>query len=163
MKNKLKQILNKNPRLFELASYLFFGLLTTLVNWLVYEALKLIFNIAAHAPSSGQYRLIANTAQAIAWVISVLFAYVTNRRYVFKSDTKKGVFFIELWQFVSSRALGYVLFDLLLFNVFLLFMSDRPAKLIMNGFVIIFNYLASRYVVFRKGRLQTDPNKEDNV
>ena len=66
---------------------------------------------------------------------------------------------------ISSRALGYALFDLALFNVFLLFMGDRPAKLIMNGFVIVFNYLASRYVIFTKkrgkGKRQAHPEGDE--
>lgn len=150
MKKKLTELKQKNPRLYEIAAYVFFGLLTTLVNWLLYLTLTGVLGLKAHEPGSAPYTLIANVSQALSWVLSVLFAYLTNRRFVFHSDTKKGRFVRELWQFVSSRALGYVLFDLLLFNVFLLFMTDRPAKLIMNVFVIVFNYLASRYVVFKQ-------------
>lgn len=156
MKTLLARLRNKNPRAYELAAYLFFGMLTTLVNWLVYEALKLALGLSQYEQGSSQYTLIANVCQAAGWVISVLFAYFTNRVFVFRSKTKKGGFFREIWQFISSRALGYVLFDLLLFNVFLLFMADRPAKLIMNGFVIVFNYLASRFVVFRHNTIKAN-------
>ncbi|NLX82819.1 MAG: GtrA family protein [Clostridiales bacterium] len=152
MFSKLQRIQQQKPRLYEMGAYLVFGVLTTLVNWVVYELLKLILGLSAHPQGSAQYTLIANICQGAAWFLSVLFAYATNRRFVFDSRTKKGGFWLEMWQFISSRALGYVLFDLLLFNVFLRFMGDRPAKLIMNVFVIIFNYLASRFVVFRKAR-----------
>ena len=80
----------------------------------------------------------------------MLFAYFTNRRFVFESASRGRDMLREMWQFVSARVLSYLLFDLLFFNVFLFFMNDRPAKLIMNGFVILFNYLASRFVVFKK-------------
>ncbi len=150
MKQKLNDLRVKNPRLYEIGAYVFFGVLTTLVNWLFYLTLTSVLGLHAQEKGSASYTLIANTSQVISWFLSVLFAYFTNRRFVFGSKTQKGLFFRELWQFVSSRALGYVLFDLLLFNVFLLFMTDRPAKLIMNVFVIVFNYLASRYVVFKK-------------
>lgn len=159
MIKKLRQFKEQKPRLYEMGAYLVFGVLTTLVNWVIYELLKLALGLAAHPQGSPQYTLIANICQTVSWILSVLFAYVTNRRFVFDSQTKKGGFWLELWQFISSRALGYVLFDLLLFNLFLRFMGDRPAKLIMNVFVIIFNYLASRFVVFRKGRQAQEDSK----
>ena len=152
MANKLDRLRERNPRLYEILAYLLFGVLTTLVNWLVYLLLTGLLGLPAQEKGSAAYTLIANVSQAVSWVLSVLFAYFTNRRFVFGSRTRKGRFFLELWQFVSSRALGYVLFDLLLFNVFLRFMGDRPAKLIMNAFVIVFNYLVSRFLVFRKGK-----------
>lgn len=150
MKKNLTELRSKNPRLYEIIAYVFFGALTTLVNWLFYLSLTAVLGLHAQEKGSAAYTLIVNTSQVVSWILSVLFAFFTNRRFVFESDAKKGSFFRELWQFVSSRALGYALFDLLLFNVFLTFMSDRPAKLIMNVFVIIFNYLVSRFVVFRK-------------
>ena len=159
MRDKLIALREKNPRLFELASYLFFGVLTTLTNWLVYLALTAMLGLSAKERGSPDYLLTANLSQAIAWILSVLFAYATNRRYVFRSQTIKGGQLRELWLFVSSRALGYVLFDLLLFSAFLLFMTDQPAKLIMNVFVIVFNYAASRYVIFRKRK----GNPEDDT
>jgi len=100
--------------------------------------------------NSGPYRLTATLSQAVAWILSVLFAYFTNRRYVFESDGRKTRRLKEFWLFVSSRALGAVLFDLLLFNLFLLVMGDKPSKLIMNVLVVIFNYLASRFFIFSR-------------
>ena len=148
--NYLKRLKEEKPRLYEAASYLFFGALTTLVNWLVYVGLTSLLGLDAHPRGSGQYQVIANVSQAVAWVLSVLFAFFTNRRWVFTGASGKGGLLRELWLFFTSRALGFALFDVLLFNVFLVFMGDRPAKLIMNVFVIVFNYFASRFVVFRK-------------
>ena len=118
-----------------------------------------LLNLKAHPQGSGSYVLIANIANIAAWILSVLFAYVTNRRDVFKSRSRKGLMWRELWLFISARALGYALFDLLLFSLFLTFMQDRPAKLIMNVLVIIFNYLASRFVIF--GRHKPEKSGED--
>lgn len=157
--DRLRALARRKPRLFEALSYLFFGVLTTLVNWLVYLLLTTLLNLKAHPQGSGSFVLIANIANIAAWVLSVLFAYVTNRRYVFKSRSRKGLMWRELWLFISARALGYALFDLLLFSLFLTFMQDRPAKLIMNVLVIIFNYLASRFVIF--GRHKPGKNGED--
>ncbi len=157
--DRLRALARRKPRLFEALSYLFFGVLTTLVNWLVYLLLTTLLNLKAHPQGSGSYVLIANIANIAAWILSVLFAYVTNRRYVFKSRSRKGLMWRELWLFISARALGYALFDLLLFSLFLTFMQDRPAKLIMNVLVIIFNYLASRFVIF--GRHKPEKSGED--
>ncbi len=156
MIERLKSLAQKKPRLYEALAYLFFGGLTTLVNWLVYLLLTTLLNLKAHPQGSGSYVLIANAANITAWVLSVLFAYVTNRRFVFDSKAKKGQMLKEFWLFVSARALGYALFDLLLFSLFLTFMQDRPAKLIMNALVILFNYLASRFVIFSAGKKKPD-------
>lgn len=147
---RLEALAEERPRLYEALAYLLFGGLTTLVNWLVYILLTAILNLKGQPQGSGSYVLIANTANITAWILSVVFAYVTNRRYVFKSKAEKGQMLREFWLFVSARALGFVLFDLLLFSLFLTFMADRPAKLITNVLVIIFNYLASRFVIFSK-------------
>lgn len=150
MIERLKALAREKPRLYEALAYLFFGVLTTLVNWLIYLLLTTILNLRGYPQGSGSYVLVANIANITAWILSVVFAYVTNRRFVFNSQSRKGKLLREFWLFVSARALGYVLFDLLLFSVFLTFMADRPAKLIMNVLVIIFNYLASRFVIFGK-------------
>ena len=150
MKKKLRRLRAQRPRLDQLALYLLYGVLTTLVNWACYLVLTRLLGLSAHGRDSAAYRLIANFSQAASWLVSVLFAYFTNRRYVFQSNTRKRAFLREIWQFVSTRALGYALFDLLLFNIFLLFMSDRWSKLVMNALVIIYNYLASRFVIFKK-------------
>ena len=150
MNRWLERLRTDKPRLWELGSYLFFGGLTTLVNWLVYLLLTSALGLSALAPDSRDRLWMANLANALAWILSVLFAYLTNRRFVFRSQARRGKVWLELWLFVSSRALGYLLFDLLLFSLALLIMGDRPAKLIMNAFVIVFNYLASRFLIFRR-------------
>ncbi len=161
MKDRLLRLREKNPRLYEMGAYLFFGALTTLVNWAAYLLLTSLLSLPLKEQGSPPYLLAANVSQAAAWILSVLFAYLTNRRFVFRSKTGTGGQLRELWLFVSSRALGYALFDLLLFSAFLLFMGDRPAKLIMNGFVIVFNYLASRYVIFRRSRAEGTKDREE--
>ncbi len=80
--------------------------MTTLVNWLVYLALTTLMNLNAHPQGSATYMLLANIANVTAWILSVVFAYVTNRRFVFNSKSKKGQLVKEFWMFVSARALG---------------------------------------------------------
>ena len=98
------------------------------------------------------YKLVANIGNAAAWVLAVLFAYITNKKYVFQSnaDARTGAW-REFWLFVSARAASLVIFDLALFNLFLLLgMNADWHKLLMNALVILFNYFASKLVIFRK-------------
>ncbi len=148
--NFLRKLKSEKPRLYEAGAYLFFGGLTTLVNWLVYVGMTAALGLDTQPRGSASYRAIASASQTAAWIISVLFAFLVNRKFVFEGSRGKAGFWRELWLFAAARALGYALFDIALFNAFLAFMGDRPAKLIMNGFVIVFNYLASRFVIFRK-------------
>ena len=148
--NLLQKLKLEKPRLYEAGAYLFFGALTTLVNWLVYVGMTGALGLDAQARGSGAYRAIASASQTVAWLLSVLFAFLVNRKFVFEGSREKAGFVRELGLFAAARALGYALFDIALFNAFLLFMGDRPAKLIMNAFVIAFNYAASRFVIFRK-------------
>ena len=132
----MKGLLRKNR---ELISYLVFGVLTTAVNYITY----LLF-----AP------LFATTTvpTAIAWVLSVIFAYITNRIFVFRSTARgwKALLF-EVVSFFGARVLSGVL-DVAFMWVFADYMGfdDKWMKLISNVFVIIFNYIASKLVVFRK-------------
>ncbi|MEG2597563.1 MAG: GtrA family protein [Oscillospiraceae bacterium] len=132
----IKNIINKNK---ELLSYLFFGVLTTAVNYLSYLALTPYFS-----------KTIIPTV--IAWLLSVVFAYVTNRSFVFhsKAASAKAVT-IEIFSFFGARIFSgvldvgvmWLLVDCLSFN-------DKIIKLLSNVFVIIFNYVISKLLIFRK-------------
>ena len=123
----------------ELILYLIFGVLTTLVNYISWWLLEPFF-----ASST-----IPVTA---AWLISVLFAYLTNRRFVFESKVTGGkALAAEMLSFFAARVLSGVL-DLCFMWVFAdwLRFDSRLVKLISNVFVVIFNYIASKLVIFRK-------------
>ncbi|MBQ8081726.1 MAG: GtrA family protein [Clostridia bacterium] len=157
--NRLWEKIKTSPRLRELLLYLIFGVLTTAVNWVVYLIVTNALGLSAMEPLSAPYNAAVNLANVLGWVLSVLFAFLTNRKWVFTADRQgeKG-FFRELWLFVSSRLLGFLLFDILLTNVLLVLLPDfqwilardQWIKLFVNLLVIVYNYLASRFVVFRK-------------
>lgn len=124
----------------ELILYVFFGGLTTVVNIVVYGVCADILNI---------YYLIANLA---AWFLSVLFAYVTNRTWVFKSK-KRGAAAIlrEFGLFVSGRIMSGAGDMLIMFVcVSLAGLPGLVAKILANVFVVIFNYVFSKLIIFRK-------------
>ncbi len=152
IKEKMLSILNDKDRMRELILYLAFGVLTTLVNWLIYFLVTRLLGLNSHPEGSGPYQLIANIGNVIAWIVAVLFAYFTNKKYVFQSKTNAQTgAFREFWLFVSARLASLVIFDLALFNLLLfLGMNADWDKLLMNALVVLFNYFASKLVIFRK-------------
>lgn len=124
----------------EMILYVFFGGLTTLVNILVYFVMARMIGI---------HYAISTTA---AWVLSVAFAYVTNRLFVFESKAA------GLWP-VAKEALLFFGFRLLSYFVDLGIMillidhwgvNDMVTKVIANVVVIILNYVFSKLIIFRK-------------
>lgn len=152
MPEKIKSLLGNKKKLREIFLYLVFGVLTTAVNWIVYLAVTSLMGLSAEAEGTARYALIANIGQVLGWILSVLFAFFTNKKFVFESTaTAKTGGVKEFLLFVSARVASLVIFDLGLFNLLLLFgLNDKWDKLLMNVLVIIFNYVASRFVVFKK-------------
>lgn len=122
----------------ELISYLFFGVCTTAVNYIVYFILH----------SYIDYRI----ANAAAWLASVIFAYVTNKIWVFESHTRGFSDILkEFGAFIGSRILSG-LFDMgfLILAVEWLGMNEWLAKIIDGVVVVVLNYIFSKLLVFRK-------------
>ena len=158
MIEKIKALMKNPEKLREPLTYVFFGVLTTAVNWVLYWLLTEAMGLKNYPDGGAGYHTVATAANVIAWILAVLFAFFTNKRYVFKSNQVRLGARREFMLFVSARLLSLVLFDLLLFNLCLLVMNDKIAKLLMNVLVVIFNYFASKFVIFRKGR-ESDPTK----
>lgn len=120
--------------------FVFFGGCTTLVN------------VVSYFICSRIYHLNVTVSTIAAWTLAVMFAYVTNRKYVFKSEntTVKSIT-IEFGAFLSSRLLTGLL-DLTMMYVFvkLLSQNDMLIKLISNIIIVICNYLLSRLMVFKQ-------------
>lgn len=120
--------------------YIFFGGLTTLVNLAVFFTATRLLKIN---------ELWATVA---GFILSVLFAYVTNRIFVFKSKAK-GFYNImrEVVSFFGCRIFSGGL-DLALTFVFITWLGfyDVPVKLLINVAVIVLNYLFSKLFIFKK-------------
>ena len=142
---------------YEIVSYLVFGVLTTVVNFVTYMIMgifagenyeeKVLFNIGG---LDVQLILLMN---AIAWIVSVLFAFITNKLFVFESSSWKGsVFFSELFSFIGARVISFLIFEELVFALLInaLSLNDIVSKIVISVFVVIFNYVASKLVIFRK-------------
>ena len=124
----------------ELIRYVFWGIMTTLVNYAAYFLLKEGFHISL-VPRN-----------VTAWAVSVLFAFFTNKLFVFRSrDWTLRVALRELWQMTASRlfTLGLETGILWIF-VEQLCWSDAVVKLAANVVVVVVNYVLSKFIVFGK-------------
>ena len=126
----------------EIINYLIFGVLTTIISLITYYILtNTILN-----PHNNLELQIANV---LSWILSVSFAYITNKLYVFETKEKKIL--KEIINFFSSRILTLIL-DVLLMYIFvsLLKFNDQIIKLVVTIVVIILNYILSKIFVFKK-------------
>lgn len=127
-----------NSNLKEISNYIVFGILTTLVNVLSFYLLDNVIEI--------NYLW----ANAIAIFISILFAYHTNRKYVFSSSSKNyNNILTEFFKFLSSRLVTGLLDMLLMFFLIdYLAIENIKAKIIIQILIIVTNFIVSKYFVF---------------
>ncbi len=95
----------------EIIMYLIFGVLTTAVGWIVYFAvlwaLKAVMGIPVEDTSSGRYIGAYTAAQVIQWVAAVLFAFFTNRKWVFTEAEKDVSVPVQLIKFSAGRVVTF--------------------------------------------------------
>lgn len=124
----------------EILSYLFFGAATTVINVAVYFICYQMFSISN------------SVSTVIAWFISVAFAFVTNKLFVFKSHSKKfektvkeamAFFGCRVGSGVLELGIMYLSVDILLFN-------GTVMKLVTNIIVIVLNFIFSKLFIFKK-------------
>lgn len=115
--------------------YLFFGVLTTIVNlivfWLVLHSLPVL------------------GANIVAWVAGVLFAYVTNRTWVFKIHN--GSIVREFISFCGGRVFTLLMEEFILWSgISLLHVNAMIVKIIAQILVVVGNYIVSKWFVFKE-------------
>lgn len=138
----MKKIINLYKKHQEIINYLIVGVLTTIVSLLTYY----ICVITILDPNKAIELQIANI---ISWVCAVLFAFVANKIFVFKSKNKN--LFKEFTSFVSARVLTLLLDMLIMFiMVTALGINDKISKLVVQVVVTILNYIFSKIFVFKK-------------
>ena len=134
--------------------YLFFGVVTTAVNFACYAVLKYTFFKETFASNEATAALICNW---IAWAAAVLAAFFMNRSYVFDSHEKGKTLLMQFALFVSMRfASGIVENVTPSALISFLNMGDMWAKGIVAIVVVILNYFFSKFVAFRKSKENTD-------
>ncbi len=156
----------------EIIKYLFFGVCTTLVGWAIYLVLMYagsrFFGISADDKTSATYWGVYSFAQVAQWIGAVLFAFFTNRKWVFTDRDRSKPMALELAIFAGGRVLTFfvdylctwggefALSKLFLWaNAFMLFgkewnLNRIAAKLLTAVIVIVANYFFSKLLVFGK-------------
>lgn len=141
--NIIRKVISK-----EVFFYLFFGVMTTVVNFIVFGLCKDKMHI-----------LVAN---AVAWFAAVVFAFVTNKLFVFESKSwKAGILFKEIPTFTAARLLTLGLEELGLFVMIeslhlekvmsLPFVDgEMVIKIIISVVVVVLNYVFSKLIIFKK-------------
>lgn len=137
MSQKIKDLIAKY---YDVLAYLFFGVLTTGVNYIVY------------LPCYNLLQLSGTVSNIIAWAVSVAFAFLTNKPFVFKShDWSAGTVIPELVKFVGCRVGSGALETVIIFvTVDLLRWNGNLMKLAVCVLVVILNYVGSKFMVFKK-------------
>lgn len=124
----------------EVILYSVFGGLTTLVNIVSYAVFARILNMDTV------------TGTSVAWLISVIFAYITNKIFVFESKTNTFALLVkECVSFFGCRlATGVMDVAIMYLSVDLLHFNDIVMKIVSNVFVVILNYIFSKLFIFRR-------------
>lgn len=170
----LKKLM-QNKKFQELFWYLVFGVLTTIVNLVTFGILKKAFNVEWPVKiGSWDFDLFITFINAIAWVVAVVFAFVTNKIFVFHS---KGKVMKEFIAFVIARLFTFFAFELGLFSLSVMIMENAfhmpeddlwfsifgfdidniyIVKIFISVFVVIANYIFSKVFIFKKGKESSD-------
>ena len=160
----------------EAVMYLVFGVLTTAVSWIVRFGIlwpgKAIF--AVQDELSVQYTVLFTVASVISWICAVLFAFFTNRAFVFREADKEANVWVQMAEFFGGRLATFVLFEWLLnLGIVMLFGAVLPERieiltvdisqyrsagieLLAMGAAsaanIVVNYLIGKFLVFKKAK-----------
>ena len=135
--NKIKKLYIKYK---EVINYLIFGVLTTLVNILGYAFLSKVLKI--------KY-MISNIT---ALITSIIFAYITNKLYVFESKNNNFKNILkELISFFACRGVTALMdIGLMFITVSIMHLNDMIMKILVNILVIVLNYIFSKIIIFKK-------------
>ena len=123
----------------EIVTYIAFGVLTTAVNFLVFLFSRELLKLSA---------TVSNIA---AWILAVLFAFFTNKLFVFKSKSWfRKVVIPEFVKFVTCRIGSGIVETVFLFvTVDCINWNGTILKLIASGFVMVLNYFLGKCVAFK--------------
>lgn len=125
---------------YDLIVYLVFGVLTTVVNYIVY------------LPCYNVLGLSSSISNVIAWAAAVAFAFLTNKPFVFRSyDWSAKTVVPELIRFIGTRlGSGALETGILFVTVDMIGLNGNVWKLATSVLVVILNYVGSKLLVFRK-------------
>lgn len=150
----------------EILLYLVFGVLTTLVGFGTYFAILFSARLCGVTEGNAAYNVVRGAAQVIQWVLAVLFAYVTNKKFVFAyegGEVRTLVAFAgaRLFSLLADSAVTFGTIAVLtaarfvaptltlVGGISITVSSDLVGKTLAAVVVIILNYILSKWLVFR--------------
>ncbi len=151
----MDKILELMKKYRELIVYFITGVMTTLVNWVAY---------ALCVETFGWSVAVSNT---IAWIVAVIFAYITNKLWVFRSFNWEIRFVLrEAFLFVSARILTGI-FEIVAVPLLVSLGLNQPffgvkgmwAKIVVSAIVMVLNYVFSKLIVFRGDKKKSEPEE----
>lgn len=149
IKNKAVRTLIYGLISYEMISYIFFGLGTSVVDYVVFSAITAV----------GCDELISNI---ISTICAIIFAYVTNKLWVFKSKTHGFAEILqEFIKFTNARIVTLVMTEIIL--LISKFIGGNPyiAKALAMLLTVILNYIFSKLFIFNKRKGTQNENKEE--
>lgn len=123
-----------------------------LIMYIIVGVCTMIVSLVSYFIMANTLQMYYQAANIISWVLAVAFAYVTNKKYVFKSSyTSVQATTKELVSFVSSRVASLLVEILsMFFFVQVCQIDDNIVKLMNQVLVTVLNYIFSKFWVFRK-------------
>ena len=146
--NRLLELLKRR---WDIVSYIFFGVCSTVISWGTYSLCLIIFD--GLGMNGGVNIVISNI---ISWIFAVAFAFITNKLWVFGSKSfEAGTLWYEIWTFLSARLVTLLVETGILLLASVIFGSDNTAvnmvmKIFANVVVVVLNYIFSKLIIFRK-------------
>ncbi|MDD4606721.1 MAG: GtrA family protein [Patescibacteria group bacterium] len=137
----IRQYLQQNKNLQQFIRFSLVGVLNTCLDFLVYTGLTRLISFFS------QCYLIANF---ISFVCAVISSYILNKNWTFQDKSKQGNS-LKFSKFILVASVGLILNELILFSlVKYVGMYDLLAKAMATILVLIWNFMASKYLVFKK-------------
>ena len=137
----MKKIINLIKKNSEIIRYLIVGVITMIITLLTFSILTLTI-----LDSNNSYEL--QIANIVSWILAVLFSYIANRKYVFKSKSKNVT--KEMFKFFASRLFSLIIDMLLMYiTVTILRLNDQICKISVQVIITIINYIISKYFAFK--------------
>lgn len=143
----------------EIISYLFWGVMTTMVSWISYSLFALLLKnqVSSFTIMGVRISLVVLVSNILSWICAVLFAFVTNKLWVFHSKSWEiRVFVPELGKFIFARlvtgVLEIVLVPLLVgigLNQTILGIEGMAAKVAVSVLIVVLNYIFSKIFIFK--------------
>ncbi|MBO4927013.1 MAG: GtrA family protein [Clostridiales bacterium] len=176
--SRLKKLM-KNEKFREIFWYFVFGVLTTLVNLATFALMDKLFDVKWPVKIfKWDLDLFVTFINVVAWVVAIVFAYVTNKKFVFHT---KGNVVKEFLSFVAARLFTLFAFELGLFTLGIMVMENACnmpeddllitvfgfdvtnkyiVKLFIAVFVVVANYIFSKLFIFKKKK-SAEPSAEE--